>query len=89
VSAPFGPTLPGPNGGQPPALAPQPVPTQVFVGQIRTPQGALVVLQVATPVGVAVYFLDPEAAIRIGQMLRQCGKASKAGIVLPSEGEIG
>lgn len=78
---------PAPNGGQPPGLAAQPVPTQVVVGQLQAPQGSMVVLQVATPVGIAVYFLDPDAAIQIGQTLRQCGKASKAGLVLPGEGD--
>jgi hypothetical protein len=74
------------NGQQQP-LAPQPVPTQVRVAQVPGPP-AMVVLQVITPVGVATYFLDADAAIQIGQTLRQCGKASKSGLVLPSEGDF-
>lgn len=80
---------PGPNGGQPQTVPLQPVPTLLTVGQCQGPQGAMVMLQVATPAGVAVYFLNPDAAIQVGQTLRQCGKASKSGLVLSGESELG
>lgn len=81
---------PGPaENGQRPTVPLTPVPTQLTVGQCQSPQGGMVVLQVATPVGVAIYFLGPDAAIQVGQTLRQCGKASKAGLVLPGESGLG
>ncbi len=87
MSLPLGP-VPGQNGGQPPAIPAQPVPTQILIAQVRSPQGALVVLQAVTPVGVAVYFLDADAAIRVGGMLTHFGTAAKAGIILPTEGDL-
>jgi hypothetical protein len=79
----------GPNGGQSQTVPLQPVPTLVTVGQCQNAQGTMVILQMATPVGLAVYFLTPDAAIQVGQTLRQCGKASKSGLVLPGESELG
>lgn len=39
---------------------------------------AWVVLQAQTPTGIAVYFLEPGAAIELARMLRTEGKAALA-----------
>jgi hypothetical protein len=79
--------MPLPNGDAMPMVQPQPMPTQFTVGQVRSDQGAmLVVLQVFTPGGQAVYFLDADAAIQVGQSLRLSGKAAKSDLILPGNG---
>jgi hypothetical protein len=56
------------------------------VSQAPGPDGRpFVVLSVSTPTGQAIYLLDPDCAITTGQNLRQAGRASKAGLVLPGE----
>lgn len=59
----------------PNAIQPQPVPTQFTTGTLPTVDGrSWVVLQVETPVGVAMYFLEPGAAVAVGNALRNEGK---------------
>jgi hypothetical protein len=54
------------------------------VQQVPGPEGKpLVLLVVSTPVGQACYLLDPDCAIQTGQNLREAGKASKAGLIVP------
>lgn len=60
------------------------VPSIFSVQQVPGPEGSpLVLLVVATPVGQACYVLDPDCAIQTGQNLREAGKASKAGLIVP------
>jgi hypothetical protein len=60
------------------------VPTILFVSQVPGPDGSpFVLLVVSTPVGQACYLLDPDCAIQTGQNLREAGKASKAGLIVP------
>ncbi len=76
-----------------PGVRPEPVPTAFGVATAATEDGrALIVLQAQTPVGLAVYFLEPGAAIQIGNALRAEGKAAAAPLsklaVPPSNGLI-
>lgn len=60
------------------------VPSIFSVSQVPGPDGRpFVLLAVSTPVGQACYLLDPDCAITTGQNLRQAGKASQAGLILP------
>lgn len=60
------------------------VPTILSVTQVSGADGRpLVLLGVSTPIGQACYLLDGDCAITTGQNLRQAGKASKAGLILP------
>jgi hypothetical protein len=60
------------------------VPTIFSVSQVPGPDGRpFVLLVVSTPVGQACYLLDPDCAIQTGQNLREAGKASKAGLIVP------
>lgn len=62
------------------------VPSLFAVGQAPGPDGRpLVMLAISTPVGQFVYLLDGDCAITTGQNLRQAGKATKAGFVLPGD----
>lgn len=61
-----------------------PVLTMFAVADVIAPDGKkLVALSVSTPLGTAVYFLDPDCAIQTGQNLRQFGRAAKSGLTLP------
>lgn len=60
------------------------VPTIFSVSQVPGPEGRpFVLLAVSTPTGQACYLLDPDCAIGTGQNLREAGKASKAGLIIP------
>jgi len=78
------PPLP-PMGQQPAALnvPVQPVPQQVGVQIVHTPQGNAVVIQISGPTGVHVTFMTPEAAQKIGGDIRKAGKQAASGLVLP------
>ena len=79
---------PNGNGQEVPTVPIGLVPSIFAVGQTPGPDGRpFVMLSVSTPVGQAVYLLDPDCAITTGQNLRQAGKASKAGLILPGPGE--
>lgn len=69
-------------------VAPQPVPTMFVVGTMETTDGPRVVLQAQTPVGVAVYFLEPGAAVQVGNHLRNEGKAGVSRLTVPKSGLI-
>lgn len=76
------------NGnGQPAGIPSVPishVPTILSVQQVPGPDGKpFVLLVVSTPVGQACHVLDPDCAIQTGQNLREAGKASKAGLIVP------
>jgi hypothetical protein len=60
------------------------VPTIIVVQQVAAEDGTTAVLLiVSTPVGQACHVLDADVAIETGQNLRQAGKASKAGLIVP------
>lgn len=60
------------------------VPTIFLVSQVPGPDGhPFVLLVVSTPLGQACHLLDPDTAIQTGQNLREAGKASKAGLIVP------
>jgi hypothetical protein len=64
-------------------VPPSPLPTVFNVGQGEVNGQNFVVLQVMTPVGQSVYFLDGTAAEGVGTALLRMGQASKAGLVVP------
>lgn len=89
---PFGPT-PAPAAPSLPLAAPTqlgqgPVPTEISVGQAVVQGNPVVVLQVVTPIGVAMYFLNADAAVQVGQQLARAGGAAGAGIVVAGAGGI-
>lgn len=61
-------------------IHPQPVPISVTTSQARTDEGTqLVVVQIDSATGAAVYFVTGEDARRIGAQLVQAGDEAKAG----------
>jgi hypothetical protein len=78
---------PIPAGAIPPGAVPavqvQPVPLSFTVQVMTTPTGNLVVLVVNSPMGQNVLFLDPDAAITVGGLLRSSGKQAKSGLAVP------
>lgn len=72
-----------------PQVDPSPVPTAFSVGTVRADDGTpVVVLQVQTPVGNAVYFLDPGIAVGVGNALRAEGKAGVSRLAVPNNGLV-
>lgn len=68
----------------PPGVAPGPLPTVFNLGQTEVGGGArMVVLQVNTPAGQAVYFLDGVSAEGLGTALIKLGSVTKTGLVVP------
>lgn len=66
-------------------VGPSPVPMSANLNQFRAPDGSIgVVMEISTPVGVAVYFLTPEGAKGIGEQLVAMGTAGAAGLVVPA-----
>ena len=55
---------------KPQEVSPQPVPMSISVNGAKGPAGDFVVLQIQTPIGIAVYFLDVETARGLGAMLK-------------------
>lgn len=67
-----------------PTVSPSPLPTVFNLGQAEVKGGErMVVLQVMTPVGQAVYFLDGASAESLGTTLIRMGGITKSGLVMP------
>jgi hypothetical protein len=63
----------------PASLPPQAMPLQYALGEIKAPNGMrVIVLQIATPLGLAFYFFRADEAERLADNIR----AQVAGIVL-------
>ena len=74
---------------EPPQVPPAPVPTAFSVGTVRADDGTLmVVLQAQTPVGMAIYFLEPGVAVQVGNALRAEGKAGVSRLAVPANGLV-
>lgn len=57
-------------------VPPGPVPTAFAVATVANGAGdSMVLLRVSTPMGAGFYFLEPEVAIQVGNVLRTTGKA--------------
>ena len=70
-------------------VSPAPVPTSFNVVTATSEQGVnLVLLQVNTPAGVGVYFMEPGTAVHLGKMLRDEGKASISRLATPPSGLV-
>lgn len=82
-------SMPFPANAQPqpqpqPQIQPQPLPTVIGVTQAPAADGStFVVLQFQTALGVHVFFLDAEAACRVGGQIRQAGRTARVGLTLP------
>lgn len=59
-----------------------PVTTMVQVTQVKIGARDWIMLQVATPVGLAVYFLEPKAARELATGLELLGAAAESGLIL-------
>lgn len=71
---------------QPVPLAP--VPTHMNVRVVPVPDGQLVALEVTTPVGVSVYFLDPRAAAALADVIAQASAFARSNIVIAPAGSV-
>ena len=60
-------------------IEPEPVPTQVRTGAL----GDHVLLSVLTPVGQAVYFLDPDIIDSVIEGLSRAKAAATSGLIVP------
>jgi hypothetical protein len=60
-------------------VRPQPVPTNIAVGEAMGAQGRLVVIQVTTPIGPQLYFMEPVFAAKLAEALRAV--SNESGIV--------
>jgi hypothetical protein len=73
---------------QPQMVPPQPLPTLTTIGHARAADGSiLVVLQMSTPQGMSVFFLDQRAARKIGVDLQEAGSKG-GGLVIASADAI-
>lgn len=65
-----------------------PVPTSYsIVPDVPTSDGrSMVALQMQTPVGISVYFIEPGAAVQFGNALRAAGKAGVSRLAVPRNG---
>lgn len=71
------------------SVQPAPVPAAFGVAAAPTTDGgSLIVLQAQTPVGTAIYFLEPAAAVQVGNALRAAGKAGLSRLATPRTGLI-
>lgn len=62
-----------------------PVPTHFSVDVGDMPDGSkLVTLIIRTPVGVAAYFLPPETAVQLSEILTSVAKQAASGLTLPA-----
>lgn len=65
-----------------PEAQPNPTPTAFAIANAKLPDGnGVVVLQVATPSGIAFYFLAGDYAKEIGEGLVDAGRVASAGLV--------
>lgn len=70
---------------QPQQIMPQPVPTSYAVNSLQGPDGTpLVVLQVQTPVGFAVYFMSRDDALGLASILKQQAQQGPKLVTPPS-----
>ena len=67
----------------PQVVSPAPVPTTLNLSTVQTPHGNLVCLRIFSPTGTAVYFFEPNSAIKAGEMLAREGEQARTGLVLP------
>lgn len=66
---------------------PAPVPLGFRIDSAPGPGGKrLVVLQVASPTGLGVYFLDPPSAMRLAGELGKAGRAAASNLVVVGKG---
>lgn len=65
------------------AVTPQPLPCHPVVVKMRMGGQEVVVLQMATPLGVFFFFMAPAAAKQLG---KDCESASGAGIIVVPAG---
>lgn len=74
-----------------PKMPRRPVPTSFEWGTFHDPNGkGWVLLTVATPVGTNVYWMPPETAAEVAKgLVEQAQVASKPGIVMPRNGNLG
>jgi hypothetical protein len=75
---------PAPNGGIPI----QPVPTRIGIAPTDAFGTAMVALEVRTPTGFQVVFLDPDAADKVGKDLRSAARTSRLGLTIPTNGGL-
>lgn len=66
---------------EPSHVPPSPVPTEVAAVALNSPNGALVGLQITTPCGTQMFFLDVELAKALAKMLLE----SAGGIVVAQQ----
>ena len=71
------------NIAQVQGVQPAPLPTIFNLGQAQGGGKNFVMLQVQTPAGQAVYFIDGASAEGLGENLIRMGAAVKAGLVMP------
>jgi hypothetical protein len=65
--------------------APGPVPTSYsIIPDVPTSDGrSMIALQMQTPVGISVYFIEAGAAVQFGNELRAAGKAGVSRLAVP------
>lgn len=69
----------------PSKVQPAPVPTEFGAGRVSLPSGPAVILQVSTPCGLQVYFLDLDTARKVGAVLTDLAGGIVPATVLPRE----
>lgn len=75
--------------GLPPIL-PQPVPTAFSLDIAVGPQKRYVIVNVHTPSGVAIYFLEPEIAFEVAKSIRSAAQAAmrEPNVIVPVESKL-
>lgn len=67
---------------QPQGIPPQPLPTLTTVATAQAPGTSYVVLQVQTPQGISVFFLEPAHARDLAKHLTDHAQVAGSGLVI-------
>lgn len=68
----------------PQAVGPSPVPLTVNVAAAQRGDGTkLIVLEVHSPTGAAVYFMPPDFAVTVAKMIADNAAVARSGLIVP------
>lgn len=74
------------NSQLPPVqIQPQPLPMQWLVGTVGSVDKQMIVLQILTPQGTTVFFMDTEDAISLGDQISEEARLASSGLTIAKE----
>lgn len=69
-------------------IGPSPVPLEMALGETVIDGKMAIVLQVASPIGQFVFFLDAGMARNIGKAMADLGLRAETGLVIPNGAHV-